>query len=58
MPLGGSDRERGASSVEYGLLLTGIAVIIIAAVFAFGDSVSDLFGSTCSSVATQVDSSC
>ncbi|MCL8027042.1 Flp family type IVb pilin [Nocardioides bruguierae] len=40
------DEERGASAVEYGLLIAGIAAIIAVAVFAFGDTLSGLFDST------------
>lgn len=40
--------ERGASGVEYGLLISGIAAIIAVVVFAFGDSIHDvLFDDTC-----------
>ncbi len=39
--------ERGASAVEYGLLLTGITALIVVVVFAFGDNVLDLFSDTC-----------
>jgi pilus assembly protein Flp/PilA len=47
----GRDRsERGASAVEYGLLLTGITVLIVLVVFAFGDNVLDLFSGTCDKV--------
>jgi pilus assembly protein Flp/PilA len=35
--------ERGATAVEYGLLVGLIAVVIIAGVAAFGLAVSDLF---------------
>jgi len=42
--------ERGASAVEYGLLLTGITALIVVVVFAFGDNVLDLFSGTCDSV--------
>ena len=35
--------ERGATAVEYGLMVTLIAVVIIAAVTAFGVEVSKLF---------------
>ena len=42
--------ERGASAVEYGLLIAGIAALIVAIVFIFGGKLSDLFGSTCSSI--------
>ena len=46
----GSDGERGASMVEYGLLLALIAVIAIVAVKALGDSVSTKFSSVNSSL--------
>ncbi len=42
--------ERGASAVEYGLLIAGIAALIVVVVFAFGDNISDIFNSTCDSV--------
>jgi pilus assembly protein Flp/PilA len=32
--------ERGASAVEYGLLMAGIAAMIVLIVFAFGDYVN------------------
>lgn len=35
--------ERGATAVEYGLMVTLIAVVIIAGVTAFGVEVSKLF---------------
>jgi pilus assembly protein Flp/PilA len=38
-----TDSERGASMVEYGLLLALIAVIAIVAVRALGNGVSDKF---------------
>ena len=37
--------ERGASAVEYGLLVAGIALAIVAAVWAFGGALSGMFGS-------------
>ncbi|MFN8194929.1 MAG: Flp family type IVb pilin [Nocardioidaceae bacterium] len=43
--------ERGASAVEYGLLVAGIAALIVAVVFAFGGVISDVFSTTCNSVA-------
>jgi pilus assembly protein Flp/PilA len=46
----GFDGERGASMVEYGLLLALIAVIAIVAVKALGDSVSTKFSSVNSSI--------
>jgi pilus assembly protein Flp/PilA len=40
--------ERGASAVEYGLLIAGIAALIVVIVFAFGDNIGDvLFDDTC-----------
>jgi pilus assembly protein Flp/PilA len=42
--------ERGASMVEYGLLLGLIAIIALVAVQAFGSSVSTQFSSISSSI--------
>ena len=42
--------ERGASAVEYGLLIAGIAALIVAVVFVFGGKISSIFSSTCSAV--------
>jgi pilus assembly protein Flp/PilA len=42
--------ERGASAVEYGLLIAGIAALIVAVVFLFGGKISSIFDSTCKSV--------
>ena len=39
--------ERGASAVEYGLLVAGIAALIVVAVFALGPIVKDAFNQTC-----------
>ncbi len=36
--------DRGASSVEYALIVGFIAAVIVGAVAAFGSSVNDLFG--------------
>lgn len=38
--------EEGATAVEYGIMVALIAVVIIAAVFALGESVSDTFDCT------------
>ncbi len=46
-------RDRGASAVEYGLLVALIAAVIVLAVFAFGGLVRDTFKGTCKSVKTQ-----
>ena len=42
--------ERGASAVEYGLLIAGIAALVVVIVFAFGDNIRDIFDETCKSV--------
>ncbi|MFT4264886.1 MAG: Flp family type IVb pilin [Nocardioides sp.] len=42
--------ERGASAVEYGLLIAGIAVVIVAAVFFLGGKISGLFNDTATSI--------
>ena len=42
--------EGGASAVEYGLLVAGIAALIVAVVFIFGDMISGVFAGTCKTV--------
>ena len=44
--------ERGASAVEYGLLIAGIAALIVVVVFAFGGVISGVFNDTCDAVAS------
>lgn len=44
------DDERGASAVEYGLLIAGIAALIVIVVFAFGDTIQGVFTDTCKTV--------
>ena len=39
--------ERGASAVEYGLLIAGIAALIIVVIFAFGGVLNKIFNDTC-----------
>ena len=43
-------QERGASAVEYGLLVAGIAALIIVAVFLLGGNLSNLFNKTANSI--------
>lgn len=45
--------ERGASAVEYGLLISGVAALIVVAVYLFGGSVASLFDDTCKEMATE-----
>jgi pilus assembly protein Flp/PilA len=42
--------ERGASAVEYGLLIAGIAAIIAIAIFAFGGGSSGMFQDSCKTI--------
>ncbi len=45
--------ENGASAVEYGLLVAGIAALVVLIVFAFGGVIKDVFSKTCNTVKTQ-----
>lgn len=47
--------DRGASAVEYGLLVAGIAAVIVAVVFLFGTFISDVFEETCNEIAGASD---
>ena len=42
--------ERGASAVEYGLLVAGIAALVVIAVFALGPIVREAFSDTCDAI--------
>jgi pilus assembly protein Flp/PilA len=51
--------ERGASAVEYGLMVAGIAALIVLMVFALGDGVlNELFTKTCQSIGQNMDTDC
>jgi pilus assembly protein Flp/PilA len=43
--------ERGASAVEYGLLIAGIAALIVVVIFAFGGTIKGVFSNTCGKIA-------
>jgi pilus assembly protein Flp/PilA len=45
--------ERGASAVEYGLLIAGIAALIVVAVFALGPVIKEAFTDTCTEIDKQ-----
>ena len=47
--------ERGASAVEYGLLIAGIAALIVVAVFALGPVVKEAFTDTCTAIDATAD---
>lgn len=48
-------KERGASAVEYGLLVSGIAAVIAVTVYLFGGQVTGLFHNTCDHVASNTN---
>ena len=48
------DEEKGASAVEYGLLVAAIAAIIVLIVFAIGKFVKGGFKTTCDGLAAEV----
>jgi pilus assembly protein Flp/PilA len=50
--------ERGASAVEYALLVVGIAALIVIVVYALGGSVFGLFTDTCGSVVAKRGGTC
>lgn len=54
------DEEKGASAVEYGLLVAAIAALIVVIVFSLGKLVKGTFSSTCDAIASNgnVSSSC
>jgi pilus assembly protein Flp/PilA len=45
--------QDGASAVEYGLLVAGIAALIVAVVFLFGGVINQAFKGTCSTIAAK-----
>lgn len=48
--------DRGASAVEYGLIVVAIAAVIVLAVVALGGLTLSLFEDTCSGIDAQVPS--
>jgi pilus assembly protein Flp/PilA len=44
--------EDGASAVEYGLLVAGIAALIVTVVFVFGGVIKSSFSKTCGAIST------
>jgi pilus assembly protein Flp/PilA len=49
--------EKGASAVEYGLLVAAIAALIVVIVFALGGVVKEVFSSTCNTIDTKAATS-
>jgi pilus assembly protein Flp/PilA len=50
--------ERGATAVEYGLLLTGIVALIVLVVYAFGGTVLEMFADTCDAFTDHAGGDC
>jgi pilus assembly protein Flp/PilA len=46
--------ESGASAVEYGLIVTAIAGLVVIAVFALGSITQSMFSTTCTNIHAQV----
>lgn len=51
-------RQRGASAVEYALLIAGIAALLIVSIGLLGTGTLGLFDDTCESIAAQDGSTC
>lgn len=50
--------DRGATAVEYGLMIAGIAAVVLSAVFLLGDVVSAAFDRTSMCISAQAASPC
>jgi pilus assembly protein Flp/PilA len=50
--------DEGASSVEYGLIISGIAALIVVVAFAFGAATKTLFSTTSSCISAKQSSTC
>lgn len=50
--------DRGASAVEYGLMVAAIAAVIVGAVFALGNGVAASFTNTTNKLCTQPGIAC
>jgi pilus assembly protein Flp/PilA len=48
--LTGDIRDRGASAVEYGLMVAAIAAVIVGIVFGLGNLLQDTFAGTCDKI--------
>jgi len=49
--------EKGASAVEYGLLVAAIAALIVIIVFSLGGVVKEVFNKTCTTVQSKAATS-
>jgi pilus assembly protein Flp/PilA len=48
-------KDRGASAVEYGLMIAAIAAVIVAIVFGLGGVVQEIFTTTCDTITNEVN---
>jgi len=53
-----ASRERGASAVEYALLVAGIATLVVVVVVAFGGRIANIFNNTSDCIAGNGNASC
>lgn len=51
-------QDDGASAVEYALILTGIAGVVVATILLFGGAVVALFDDSCEQIATEATIDC
>jgi pilus assembly protein Flp/PilA len=49
-----SGRDRGASAVEYGLMVAAIAAVIVGIVFGLGSLIKSAFSTTCTNIQSSV----
>ena len=48
-------KERGASAVEYGLMVAAIAAVIVTVVFGLGGVVQSVFTTTCDTISSDAN---
>lgn len=53
-----AERDRGATAVEYGLIVALIAAVIVAVVAFLGDNIREAFQDVCDEVTTQTGQPC
>lgn len=46
--------DTGASAVEYGLIITAVAAVVVAVVVVLGGQVQSMFGSSCDTINSSV----
>jgi len=52
------ENQKGASAVEYGLLVALIAAVIVLAVLLLGDTIKNIFNDTSKCLSTQTSADC